>query len=402
MKRLSLQLRITVVCAVVLIGIAAILTIIAVKNAQTTYTNYFELKVGDQLSFKMNDEGFSYDGAAADIVNDVLGYVNGYIGNEGQQQAQSSETGLFSDAGKEFTRKSLGVMVIFVLFGIIITYFLVKKALTPVRSLSQTVKEINESNLFRKLPLPETMDEIGSLTVSFNGMLERLDQSFAMQKNFAANVAHELRTPLSTMKAGIQVLEMDEEPEVSDYKETIEVIRKSTDRMIRVVDDLLELSRSEQGDFTNKIDLNKLLHEISLELKEKAKAAQVSIITDKCEGSIEGNETLIYRALFNLVENAVKYNKPGGYVLMNSITSNNTVRISIVDNGIGISGEALAHIFEPFYRADRYRTKGVGGSGLGLAIVKGIIEKHKGQIHVTSLEGEGTTFEITLNQKLVL
>lgn len=249
MKRLSLQLRITIVCAIVLIATAAILTIIAVKNAQTTYTNYFELNVGDQLSFRINDNGFSLDGAAADIVNDVLGFVDGYVSNV-EQAIPETDNRSFGAAGKEFARKSLGVMIIFVLLGIIITYFLVKKALTPVRDLSTTVKDINENNLFRKIAEPDTMDEIGSLTVSFNGMLERLSNSFSNQKSFAANVAHELRTPLSTMKAGIQVLEMDEEPEVGDYRETIEVIKKSTDRMIKVVDDLLELSRSEQGDFT--------------------------------------------------------------------------------------------------------------------------------------------------------
>lgn len=400
MKKFTLQIRITIVCALVLIGIATILTVIAVRNAQLTYLNQFEVNFGNDLSLQYNNDKFTYNGNGEELVNKILDFVDETIKN-GSPSVVSKEQGFFTEAGKQFAEKSLWFMILFIVLGTAIAYYLAGRVLKPVRKLSQSVKEINESNLYLKLTEPVSKDEIGSLTGSFNGMLERLNESFTNQKNFAANAAHELRTPLSTMKAGIQVLEMDEEPTIEDYKETIDIMKKNTDRLIKIVDDLLILSKSEQGDLTNTIDLSKILHEIKQELSDKATAMNISINLNECEGTIEGNETLIYRALFNLIENAVKYNKIGGTVTVYSIRDNSNVKISVMDNGIGISKGAADHIFEPFYRADRYRTRKIGGSGLGLAIVKGIVEKHSGRINVTSIEGEGTTFEVLLPAKAV-
>jgi signal transduction histidine kinase len=398
MKKISLRIRITILSGIVLTGMAVILTLVAVSNAQTTYANQYELNFGNGISFKYDNNGVSYNGSSDDIVNGILDFVNGYIEDRNLSTIKT-EKGFFSDAGRQFTQKSLGFMVLFVALGILITYYLVGKALKPVRSLSQTVKEINENNLYQKLKEPAAKDEIGSLTDSFNGMMERLNQSFTYQKNFAANAAHELRTPLATMKAGIQVLELDEEPLPEDYKDTIEIIKTNTERMTKVVNDLLELSRSEQGDFTAAIVIDKEIKDIVQELSEKAEVMKVTLRVEHCEGIVEGNETLIYRALYNLVENAVKYNRTGGYVSISSELKEAFVRITVKDNGIGISGEALGHIFEPFYRADRYRTKKVGGSGLGLALVKGIVEKHKGRVSVDSSIDEGTVFEVFLPAK---
>lgn len=397
MKKLSLQVRITMISALILITIAVILTIIAVENAQTTYTNQFELNLGEDFSIRYNDDELSINSNGEDLLGGIFGFINQLNGNQKETEAKIKAEGIFSEAGKEFTQKSLWVMVVFTILGVIITYFFVRRALAPVRNLSQKVKEINENNLYQKMEEPATKDEIGSLTCSFNDMLDRLDMSFSMQKNFAANAAHELRTPLSTMKAGIQVLEMDEEPMINDYKETIDVIKKNTERMIKVVDDLLGLTRNEQCDFTNYVDLSKVFPEIKYELTNKADAKKVNIILEKCEGYVKGNETLIYRALFNLVENGVKYNRISGSVIIKSEAIGTGVRITISDNGIGIPQEALKHIFEPFYRVDKSRSKTVSGSGLGLAIVKDIIDKHKGVLSVTSTEGVGTMFVIEFN-----
>lgn len=394
MKKLSLQLRITILSAIVLIAITVILTIIAVKNAQQTYTSQFEMNFGEDFSIRFNDNEITFDGTGGDLLTDIFGFIEGISGNEGNK-AETAK-GMFSEAGKEFAQKSLGVMIIFVMIGIILNYFVVRKALTPVRNLSQITKEINENNLYQKIEVPPTKDEISSLSCSFNEMLERLNQSFTMQKNFAANAAHELRTPLSTMKAAVQVLEMDEEPPIEDYKDTIDVVKKSTQKMIQVVDDLLKLSKNEQCDFTHYIHIPQLFEEIKAELAEKAKTMNVAIVLGNCEGRVKGNETLIYRALFNLVENAVKYNRSGGSVFISCGRKNEFTRITIRDDGIGMEKEALGHIFEPFYRVDKARSKMVGGSGLGLTIVKDIIEKHQGHISVESTEGEGTTFTIEL------
>lgn len=399
MKKLSLQARITIICALILTGIAVLLTLVSVRNAQSTYTNQFELYLGDDISFQYNEDGFTYKGSDENLVNDILGFVNGYI-NGGDAQSQNKKSSFLNEARRKFATESLGYMIFLIAAGIILIYILVRKALGPVRKLSRTVKEINENNLYQKIEEPQAKDEIRSLTGSFNGMLERLHRSFANQKNFAANVAHELKTPLATMKAGIQVLEMDEQPGLEDYKETIEVIKKSTQRMIDVVEDLLELSGKEQVDFSSVVDLNKIFQELQQDLSVKAEAMKVSVRLNRCEGSVEGNETLLYRALYNLMENAIKYNREGGYVYADCDIKGPMIKITISDNGAGISDEAKEHIFEPFFRAGRNSSRAIGGSGLGLAIVKEIIEKHKGRISVYSIEGEGTNFEILLWKKV--
>lgn len=394
MRRLSLQLRITIICALILTGIAAVLTAVAVQNAKASYTNEFELNIGQDISLRYNDDEFSFSGEGEEFLGGLMGFIQNFI--DDKEDEDDRVQGLFGRAGKEFTQKSIGAMAVIITIGIIVTYLLVRKALEPVSKLSRKVREINENNLYQKIEVPQTRDEIGSLACSFNDMLERLYRSFTSQKNFAANAAHELRTPLSTMKASIQVLEMDEEPRIEDYRETIEVIKNSSERMIRVVNDLMELSKSEQGSFTSIIDINSMLHDISAELSEKANNMKVSLRLGICEGTAAGNETLIYRALYNIVENAIKYNRAGGCVTVSSRILSTGVSITVSDSGMGISEEALQRIFEPFYRADRSGSRQIKGSGLGLAIVKEIVDKHKGSISVSSREDEGSVFEIYL------
>lgn len=394
MKKLSLQLRITLLCALVLIAITAILTAVAVGNAQKTYKDQFEIKFGNAFSIRVYDDEIVFDGIGGNALTNIFRMVNELTDNEDEKVTPS--VGIFGQAGKEFAKESLVFMILFVIIGIILTYFLVRRALSPIRELSHTVNEINQNNLYQKIDISPAKDEISSLTASFNDMLERLNQAFTMQKNFAANAAHELRTPLSTMKAAVQVLEMDEEPSLEDYKETIEIVKKSTDRMIKVVNDLLELSKSEQCDFSNYVDLSKILQEVAQELDSKAKEAQVTIELGNLSGNVIGNETLIYRAFFNLVENAIKYNRNGGRIFIQSEIKDHLNYIRIKDNGIGIPKDALEHIFEPFYRVDKARSRAIGGSGLGLTLVKDIIEKHDGRINVISHEGEGTTFTVEL------
>lgn len=406
MKKMSLRLRITLLCGIILIGMAAVLTVVSVQNAEKTYTKQFVMNFGDEFSITYDDNEISFGGGDGEQLGKIMDFAELFIPSDVkknvlnglfQSESQSDENQigqLFEGAEKKFTVQSIVVATIFVIIGLFMIYIIVGKALKPIRNLSETVKNINENNLYEKIQVPGTKDEIGSLSTSFNQMLERLSTSFTVQTTFAANAAHELRTPLTTIKAGIQVFEMDEEPTIEDCKETIEILKESNERLIKIVDNLLLISRESQEGFTELISVEKLFLKIRNELMPMAETSEVMLIIKNFDGTIKGNQTLIYRAIYNLVENGIKYNVKGGKVVLNSTEHEKMVKITISDNGPGIPTKSLGHIFEPFYRVDKSRSRSIGGSGLGLSIVKSIIERHNGTIYVDSVPGRGTVFTI--------
>lgn len=412
MKKITLRLRITLLCGIILIGMAVVLTVVSVQNAENTYTKQFVMNIGDEFSITYGDNEISFGGGDGEQLNKIMDFaklfipsdvkenvLDGLFHSESQSESQSDKNQmgqLFKGAEKKFTVQSIVVATIFVIIGLFLIYIIVGKALKPIRNLSETVKNINENNLYEKIQKPVTIDEIGSLTTSFNQMLDRLSTSFTVQKTFAANAAHELRTPLTTIKAGIQVFEMDEEPTIEDCKETIEILNESNERLIKIVDNLLLISRESQEGFTEIISVEKLFHKIQNELMPMAETSEVMLIIKNFDGTLKGNQTLIYRAIYNLVENGIKYNIKGGKVVLNSTEQEKKVKITVSDNGLGIPSKSLAHIFEPFYRVDKSRSRSIGGSGLGLSIVKSIIERHNGTIYVDSVPGKGTVFTAEL------
>ncbi|MCM3340927.1 HAMP domain-containing histidine kinase [Paenibacillus sp. MER TA 81-3] len=383
LNKLSLRMRLTLLTGCIVILTAVCLTLTSIHNADSKF-----VRPNVQNAVTMNKM--------------VPLNSSATLGHEAwtRPAANGEETSNISveirtiEAKEQFVDASVIYMMIIIILGMAAAYVISGRALKPVNQLSKTIKNINEHNLSHRIDHIQTKDEIGSLAGSFNTMLNRLDESFARQKRFAANAAHELKTPLTTIKAGIQVLKLDKSPSIEDYKENVDITELSTQRLIDVVDDLLKLTSEKKEKFADTIALSDTFQHIAQELEPMTRQKNIQIQVVECNHSIFGNQTLVYRALFNLLENAVKYNKHGGKVqIAVSLRGYNTI-IHISDTGIGIPNEELPHIFEPFYRIDKSRSRDIGGSGLGLSIVKTIIEKHNGNIAVQSDPGVGTTFDV--------
>lgn len=391
----SLKGKILLATGTIMIVIVTVLTIISIQNAKTTYGNQFTLNISDKIHFGYNDQDkdVNIDIDGENDVEDALSFLKDLVGIG---KDHHEDTGL-SKANIAFAKESILIMVLIVIVGIIFLYIMIDRALRPVHQLSNKINAVNDTNLNKEVVVKSSDKEISLLANSFNSMRERLNDSFEFQRNFSANAAHELKTPLATMKAGIQVLQMEKEPTIEEYKETVDMLQQSTQRLIYIVDDLLDLSKEDPNGCLEKIVIADVIDIIIDELTIMAKDKNVTIHTGMIDGSVVGNQVLIYRALFNLIENAIKYNKEGGSVMITSkCCENGKVRIVIADDGIGIAEEAQKHVFEPFYRVDKSRSRQMGGSGLGLSIVKKIIDKHKGTITINSKEGSGTTIVVTI------
>lgn len=390
----SLKGKLLLITGCIMAIIATILTIISIQNARVTYGNQFSLNIGDDLRFSVNDKELILDG------KDDVGDIFSFIGDLAKGKGSSSKKSFLQKANMEFAKQSIVYMIIVCVIGIIALYLVLRRALRPIKQLEERIRNVDDTNLSEPVIIETKDREIISLANSFNSMRTKLDDSFQMQKNFAANAAHELKTPLATMKAGIQVLQLEEQPTIEEYKETIDVMEQSTKRLIQVVEDLLDFTKEDNNGYEDCIVLSDVFDIVKDELELTATDKGVEIVSGCLDGVMKGNQVLIYRVLFNLVENAIKYNQKGGKVTITSIiTENNLVQITIADTGIGMQQEELNHIFEPFYRVDKSRSRDMGGSGLGLSIVKKIVEKHNGAIKVSSKLGVGTTFVLLFENK---
>lgn len=229
---------------------------------------------------------------------------------------------------------------------------------------------------------------------SFNQLLDRLQSAFDREKRFSAAAAHELKTPLTVVKVNIEFLQIDENPKKEDYIETIEVIKKQNERMIKLVDDLMLMSSANVSESMDLVDVDDIIEEMKNELELTSK--HIKFEYNKGNFSIRGNAVLIKHALSNIIENSIKYNVENGKILLSQVIEDNQYKIIISDTGIGIKEEDVPYIFEPFYRADKSRKRSVGGAGLGLSITKEIIESHKGHIEYKLRKPNGSIFIITL------
>lgn len=301
---------------------------------------------------------------------------------------------------KQFSRQILGVMALILFFSLILTYYVTGRVLRPLTELTQSIQDINQENLHERVVLPKATGEVRQLTQSFNGMLGRLEESFAVQKQFASNAAHELRTPLAVMKASLQVLELDEQPSYTDYQEFVGDIKESIERLIRTVDNLLALTRNTYAEKPEQIVLAELLEQVGEEFSQKASELCVNITIQSAAQTVLTNRTLLYRAVCNLVENALKYNHTGGTVTVKVLEKEKQLGILVSDTGSGMNTETLQHIFEPFYRADLSRSQEIPGSGLGLSIVKIIADLLEGSIEIKSEPGHGTEAAFWLPKKI--
>ncbi|MBU9728737.1 sensor histidine kinase [Diplocloster modestus] len=373
MNKWPLQIKITLLVGIVATLACLILTAHSIYSAQSYYSILGEETVQkDSLTEKRISKPEIAPGEI--ILNDPVSP--------------------YQEATKQFSIQSLLVMLGVIIFSVILTYYLAGRLLQPLSTLTRSIRAIDQGQLHQRVDLPEAAGEVLQLTSSFNSMMDRLEESFKVQKNFSANAAHELKTPLAVLKASLQVLEMDDEPSIQDYQEFTKAAKVCMERLVGTVDALMSLTKNTGEDAESYVEMLPLLKLIVTELKGKADLAEVSLnISGTCK-AVHADQTLLYQLLFNLAENAVKYNRPGGSVDFTLSEINNCSVIQVTDTGIGISKEDLPHVFEPFYRADRSRSQKIPGSGLGLSVVKTIAESCGGDIRLESTAGVGTTITI--------
>ena len=295
-----------------------------------------------------------------------------------------------------FYIQSAAATIGIILISSFITYFLSARALSPVRELSGRVKKIQAENLSNPLEVPESDDEIAALTRSFNEMLARLDESFTVQQQFAANAAHELRTPLAVIQTNLDVFQKKDTRDVTEYTRMLSMVQEQTNRLSHVVEILLEMSNLQTIQKTDTISLFELTEEVLCDLDAIAEKKQVKLIQNEGDCAIKGSYLLIYRAVYNLIENAIKYNQTPGSVTVQIRCAEAEAVLTVSDTGIGISEDNFEKIFNPFFRADKSRSRAMGGAGLGLALVKAIAEHHEGRVEVLNSSPAGTTIALTL------
>ena len=317
---------------------------------------------------------------------------------------------------EDFLLRSVIATTIIILLSSVCTYFLTKKALTPLQKLTSEVSQIQAQNLSTQLTVPNSKDEIAQLTSSFNEMLTRLDNAFSTQKQFSANAAHELRTPLAVLQTNLEVFEKKQEPEMVEYQQLFTMIKEQTARLSQLVGTLLDMTNLKSVPRTDHVSLEELVDEVFCDLDPVAEKAGISIHFDDSSSqdlytdvhtpdasalnnnirNITGSYVLLYRAVYNLVENAIKYNRPNGSVTVSVKEKNGQAMILVKDTGIGISPENQKKIFDPFFRVDKSRSRAMGGAGLGLALVDSIAREHGGSVKVLESNEKGSIIALML------
>lgn len=298
----------------------------------------------------------------------------------------------------EFWIKSLAITLIITLTVSFLMYLIVGYALYPLRELTLKIEDIQAKNLKEPILSKSNSTEIERLTLAFNRLLLRLEETFATQRQFSANAAHELRTPLAVMSTKFEVFEKNKNPNEADYKEAIGMARSQTDRLSHVIDILLEMTELQSAPKSDSISLSEITEEVICDLVAVAEKKSISLVQDDGEARLTGSDTLVYRAIYNLIENAIKYNKEGGKVSVAITEDESFAKVIITDTGSGIAKEDWDRIFEPFFRVDKSRSRSMGGAGLGLALVKEIAVRHGGDVKVIESSNKGSSIELSLSK----
>ena len=375
LKKISLRARLTLLSAMVMASVAVMLTGMFLVGADRIFVRSLQ-----QYFVTQSDE---YDIVVSTAVP--------------AETDPGEMTFTIKQAGTRCNLWGVAGLVLMLFLGTGATWLMAGKALKPLGELTDTIEEIGGNNLSRRVEHQDRADEIGQLAGSFNHMMDNVSASFERQQRFSASAAHELKTPLATMLVNLDVLDMEEKASAAQMERVLSIVRTNTERMIRLVDNLFQLTTEKSSEMCEEVPVDEMFAEILEELSAQLNAKHLSVSLSSLSGiKLTGNRTMLYRAMSNLVENAAKYNRENGSIFISASQQQEDVIIKIEDTGIGIPKEECERIFEPFYRVDQSRSRSIGGAGLGLALVKDIVEKHRGTIQVHSRAGQGSEFILYL------
>ena len=382
MKRMSLQWRLTCITTLCIAIICGCLTMFVYKNG----VHYID-SLQDAVESQGDEKGNKSDEIYISIPDDKW-----------DEFADEFSVQVYNNKA-DYKRNSLIITVLLALLGGVVTYFISGHALRPIREFSDKIEEVQAQNLSDSRIEENNVKELNQLGISYNKMLERLSEAFEIQRQFTANAAHELRTPLALMPVQLDLYNSASHPgNDADTLQTIKMVTEQNDKLNRMVKTLLDMSELQSVGRDDKIILDAIVEEVLADLEPLAVEKNIKLI-GKCEdATMIGSDILIYRLVYNLVENAIKYNHPLGQVTVTAYQRNKHVYLSVEDTGSGIPKELRERVFEPFFRVDKSRSRELGGVGLGLAFVREIVSVHDGSICIKSGKTGGTIFEVTFTQ----
>ena len=382
MKRMSLQWRLTCITTLCIAVICGCLTMFVYKNG----VHYID-SLQDAVESQGDEKGNKSDEIYISIPDDKW-----------DEFADEFSIQVYNNKA-DYKRNSLIITILLALLGGVVTYFISGHALRPIREFSDKIEEVQAQNLSDSRIEENNVKELNQLGISYNKMLERLSEAFEIQRQFTANAAHELRTPLALMQVQLDLYNSASHPgNDADTLQTIKMVTEQNDKLNRMVKTLLDMSELQTVGRDDKIILDAIVEEVLADLEPLAMEKNIKLI-GKCEdATMIGSDILIYRLVYNLVENAIKYNHPLGQVTVTAYQRNKHVYLSVEDTGSGIPKELRERVFEPFFRVDKSRSRELGGVGLGLAFVREIVRVHDGSICIKSGKTGGTIFEVTFAQ----
>lgn len=382
MKRMSLQWRLTCITTLCIAIICGCLTMFVYKNG----VHYID-SLQDAVESQGDEKGNKSDEIYISIPDDKW-----------DEFADEFSVQVYNNKA-DYKRNSLIITVLLALLGGAVTYFISGHALRPIREFSDKIEEVQAQNLSDSRIEENNVKELNQLGISYNKMLERLSEAFEIQRQFTANAAHELRTPLALMQVQLDLYNSASHPgNDADTLQTKKMVTEQNDKLNRMVKTLLDMSELQTVGRDDKIILDAIVEEVLADLEPLAVEKNIKLI-GKCENAtMIGSDILIYRLVYNLVENAIKYNHPLGQVTVTAYQRNKHVYLSVEDTGSGIPKELRERVFEPFFRVDKSRSRELGGVGLGLAFVREIVRVHDGSICIKSGKTGGTIFEVTFAQ----
>lgn len=373
MKKLSLQWRITLMTAFLLC-----LTCVAM-NLLLSYSGRHYM---DSISSHITNYGDT-DKAEPDFFDPE------------REKLDQELTIIIHGAQESFIATNWCITAVVTLLGGVLAYFLSGRALNPLRAFTSQVEKVQPNNLSDMKMAEDVLPEFRQFSKSFNQMLDRLDEGFAAQRQFTGNAAHELRTPLALMQAQLELFSTEHPKVLPETAGFLLLLREQTERMTQMTKTLLEMSELRTVPCNDRIEIAPMIEEIFADLTPLAEKNGI-ILESTGDGTMTGSDTLIYRLLFNLTENAIRYNRPDGIVRITVTEEEKRLIIRVSDTGCGVPEQYRESIFQPFFRVDKSRSRENGGVGLGLSLVWEIVTLHGGEVRVEESSEKGTTIAVKL------